>query len=169
MITLIIFLCLIFIFFLFTANLKMPITFNLKIANEDINFYYKMFFKERHIKNKVTDFIKSGSAEFDKEVLLDVSEVIDIEEFKTNVIIGTPFIHVTNVGVLFLSYVIPTLYRLPFRKKEGLYFKVIPEYYKWNFKVDVVGNIRVSLISALVIFYKVKRRIKSKNIRVTNA
>ena len=32
-------------------------------------------------KNKVTDFIKSGSAEFDKEVLLDVSEVIDIEEF----------------------------------------------------------------------------------------
>ena len=164
MITLIIFFVL-FLILIGMANIKAPIIFELKIKNENLDFYYKAFFKERHIKNKVYEFIKSGSAEFDKKVLKDVSEVIDIEEFKTNVIVGSPFIHLTNVGVLFFSYIIPRIYRFPFRKKEGLYFNVAPDYNKWQIQLDIEGKIRVSLISIFLIIYKMKKRLKRKNLQ----
>ena len=159
MITLIIFLSLIM---LGALIIKPPIIFKLKIANENLDFYYKAFFKERHIKNKVNNFVKSGSAEFDKNVLLEVSEVIDIEEFKTNVVIGTPIIDLTNTGVLFFSYLIPTIYRLPFRKKEGLCFKVLPKYTNWEIQLSVEGKIHVSLINTFIIIYKIKKRLKRK-------
>ncbi len=159
MITLIIFLSL---FFILLFAVKVSIEFKLKIVNEDLDFTYKSFFKERHIKNKIGGFIKSGSAEFDKNVLLDVSEVIDIEEFKTKVIVNTPIVHFTNLGVLFFSYLIPRIYNLPFRKKKGLYFKVMPSYTDWSFYLFINGKIRVRLISVILIIFKIKRKVKEK-------
>lgn len=162
MITLIIFLCLLLVLFITLSLIKVPIAFNLKIENDDLFFSYKAFFKEREIKNNLFEFIKSGSAEFDKKILLDVSEVIDVKEFKTNLILGTPFVHLTNFGVLFFSWLIPTIYRLPFREKRGLYFKVIPKYDIWSFQLFITGKIRVSVISVLVIIFKIKRRLSNK-------
>lgn len=169
MITLIIFLSLIIIIFLSISIIKAPITFKLKIVNENLDFYYKAFFKERHIKNKVNNFVKSGSAEFDKNILMDVSEVIDIEKFDTNIIVGTPFIHLTNLGVLFFSYLIPSIYRLPFSKKSGLQFKVVPQYNEWKIQLLVDGKIRVSVISIILIIYKMKQMMKSKKEQKANA
>ena len=94
--------------------------------------------------------------------MLDVSEVIDIEFFKTNVLVGSPIIDITNIGVISISYILSRVYNLPFRKKKGLYFKVLPSYREWNFKLSVDGKIRVSIISIILIIIKVKRRVKNK-------
>ncbi len=162
MITLIIFLCLFLGLFIALSLVKVPIVFTLKIKNDDLFFSYKAFFKEHEIKNNLSEFIKSGSAEFDKKFLLDVSEVIDVKEFKTNIILSTPCIHLTNFGVLFFSWLIPNIYRIPFREKRGLYFKVIPTYDTWGFQLSVTGKINVSIISILIILFEIKRRLKAK-------
>ena len=164
--TLIIFFAL-FLSIIGVLNIKVPIVFCLKIKNENLDFYYKAFFKERYIKNKVFNFIKSGSADFDKNILLDVSEVIDIESFRTSAVIGTPFIHLTNVGVLIFSYLIPTIYRLPFGKKKDLSFMVRPDYSDWKIRLNVEGKIKVSMISIILVFLKIKRnmhRVKEENV-----
>lgn len=158
--TLIIFLFLILLILMVLVTYKAPIVFKLNIENDNLDFEYKAFFKERHIKNKVSGFLKSGSAEFDKNILVDVSEVIDIENFRTNILISTPIIEISNVLVLFFSWLVPSIYRLPFAKKEGLYFKVLPGYNEWRIKLDIEGEIRVDILSILIIIFKMKKRIK---------
>ncbi len=157
MVTLIIFLSFILIAFVFVVYKKFEIVFKIEIQNFDYNFEYNFLCRRSAKQGNVLELFKSGEGGIDIEFIKDVSEMVEVEELKTNVEIGSDFIFLTNIATVLVSTFIPMLYNFSVKSKKNLYYKVSPSYDRFRFNFFTDGKIKITYFELFLIYAKIKR------------
>lgn len=152
MITLIIFLCLLIIFY-FIVYKKININLELNVKNFDYELKITFLKKEKIIKGSILEFSKSRKGKFDLEKIKEISSLININKLKTHIEIGTEFIFLTNVITVIISTVIPVLYNFPANSKKNLSFDIKPYYDRFYFAAEIKVEIELTLLEFLIIYF----------------
>lgn len=165
---LIIFLIIFAILFLISIFFKIKVLFSIEVDNLQINTNIKVFGKKFSgkflLKKQSKTVVKINSSKkkirlkdtkknkFD--IIKDIVGLIEIKRLDIAALVGTPFIGLTVFLTQLFNIVIPSLYTLPFRKKEKMRFKVMPDYKEFKVRINVSGEIAITPYNVIIVFLK---------------
>ena len=165
----------IFLLLIIIFNLKIKISICFKLNNFDAFFVIKVGYikftrkgtlvkrKKKYIeKNKFSKFIKKKV--FNKDKMLKLIKVIEIDNLNLNILVGSPFMFFTIFAVPILGTFFELVKTIPFKKIKRYYYNILPNYdeFKLRLEGEIIGKIRIiDLVKFMLPFrLKLSNRIK---------
>ena len=168
MITLIIFLLIIFSLFVLIQFIKINIFFEIKVRNFNVFikikilnkiFQWKVLLKRRNLNENynIKNELKQNNMQLYIEIFKNIIEVLELKRINLNVLVGALFMIPTIFLTVFISSLIPNITNLPFKKKGKLSFLVLPIYDTLSCKIDITSEFKVTIYNLILILVLLKR------------